>query len=275
MPSIVFAPTPWSSSTATISRHENSFNGIDSTSWPVNSVTVSDPYAISVGRILNWNEGVFDDKGGIIARRSAVGFSVQRAFEHYSKVTGNTTPVGRKFQFTRATLCFSYRSLGMQFMVGDVRDSIQRGGSQLNRLFFSSRISPDELFEPTESAPVKTIAPFDPRRQDIPAKIQTSPIEYQKITPSYPTNPGKPPRISVPLVFLKEKGGHVVTVDNGIGSDGHYIIDLTGKLIAQNRFGIVFAGSPAGESMADPNIDTFDFGAALYFNFSLNVQIDF
>ncbi|WP_426308246.1 hypothetical protein ACN9MJ_11955 [Acidovorax facilis] len=273
MPTIIFALKPWSSSTATISRHENSLGGIDSTSWPVNSVTVDDPYAIAVGRILNWDEGTFDDQGGIIVRRSGVGFAFQKAFEHYTKVTGEPAP--HKYKVTRATLSFRYRSLGMTFMVGDVQHSIKRGGSQLNRLFFSSRIGPDELFEPTEPVPIKTIAPFDPRHQKIPARIETSPLDYSKIKPFYKVREGGPPPISVPIGFVTNPGGHVLSVDTKNDYDGVYVIDLTGKINPQNRFGIVFAGAPHGESLSDPDISVFDFGAALYYNFVLAVQIDF
>lgn len=272
MPTIIFALKPWSSSTATQSIHENSLGGIDSTSWPVNSVSVNDPYAISVGRILNWDEGTLDDRGGIIVRRSGVGFVLDKAFEHYTKVTGNPQPT--KYEVTRATLFFKYRSLGMRYKVGGAMKSTERGGSQFNRLFFSARIGPDDLFEPTEPNPIATIAPFDPRYQKMPAKIATSPMDHKKIQPFYVVREGYPPPISVPIGFVTNPGGYVLNVDTTNDFDGAYAIDVTGKLNSR-RLGFVLAGAPHGESLSDPDIDVFDFGAALYYNFVLAVQIDF
>ena len=275
MPSIVFALRPTFSTTSTISVHNNSWTGIDKTAWPPDSISVNDPHAISVGRILHWDEGTFDDQGGIIARRSAIGFQVKDAFDYYTRMTGKPGPTGNSFRISRATLSFYYYSLGLIYMVGDVQHTIKRGGSQLNRLFVTYSYNNVYLFEPTEPLPIKIIAPFDPRKQAIPAKIQTSAVDHLKIDPPYAYPQGVKKKISAPLAFITKKGGHIVEVDNGAGSDGKYWIDLTDKLASKTRFSIVFAGSPDGENMSDPNIDAFDYGAALYFGFYLNVKIDF
>ena len=269
MTTIVYALTPVDKNEQVKSKHENSTAGPDATSWPAPSVTVADPKAITVGRLLNWDEGFFDDRGGIIVRRAGIYFDLAQAFTRYTTLTGKPAPTSWKI--TRATLNFMYNSLGMSWSANGEVGSIARYGSQLNQLFYTKTQVP---LAPSNPTPIALVPPFDPRNTRTPATVKTSEIDHLPIDPKSPPPIGKP-RIAVPLAFVTKPGGYNYRVDGSSPVDGSYWVDLSGKLGTSPKFGIIFAGSPAGESTADPDMDVTDFGAAVYYNFYLNVKIDF
>lgn len=269
MTTIVHALTPVAHSTQARSVHNNAMSGIDATSWPGEGAPTADPHAITIGRLLNWDEGLFDDRGGIIVRRGAVFFDINQAFDRYTRVTGLPRPA--TWQFSRSTLSFNFASAGIEWRANGEVGSVARYGSQLNRLFYSSTT---DLFAPSKAGASATVPPFDPRNQKTPATVKTSELEHLRIEPKSPVTSG-PPRISVPLVFVSKVKGYHYEVGPGSSVDGTYRIDLTGRIGNADRFAIILAGSPAGESLADPDMDVYDFGAATYFNFFLNVKIEF
>jgi hypothetical protein len=269
MTTIVHALTPVAKAEQVTTRSENSIYGPDTTSWPVATFTSTDPYAATVGRAMQWDDDTFDDRGGFIIRRAAVYFDVAQAFTRYTTVTGKPAPA--TWKISRASLGFMYNSLGMVHEANGEVGAPSRYGSQLNRLFYTRN---HDLFAPTKAAPIAVVPPFDPRNTKTPAKVATSDFDYLQVEPKAVPNPTRP-RISVPLVFVTQPGGYIVTVGGSTVVDGTYRIDLTGKIASTPKFGVVLAGSPAGESTADPNMDVVDFGAALYYNFFLNVRIEF
>ena len=269
MTTIVQALTPVDKNEQLKTRSDNSIYGPDTTSWPVASFTSTDPYATTVGRVMQWDEDPVDDRGGYIVRRGAVYFDVAQAFARYTTATGQAAPSAWKI--TRASLSFMYNSLGMQHEQNGEVGAPARYGSQLNRLFYTKNQVP---FSPTNPTPIAAIPPFDPRYSSVPALVKTSEFDYLPIEPKSPTTPGRP-RIAVPLVFITKPGGYIFKAGGSTAVDGDYRIDLTGKLGTAAKFGIVLAGSPAGESTPDPDTDVSDFGAAVYYNFFLNVKIEF
>ena len=269
MTTIVHALTPIYNKVQSKSVHNNSTGGIDATSWPAHADS-PDPFGITIGRYINWDYGVLDDRGGIIVRRGSVHFDVAQAFAQYTKITGQPAPTSWKI--TRATLSFMYNSLGISWEANGEVGSIARYGSQLNQLFYTTGQQP---LSPTKAGAIAVVPPFDPRHQKTPATVKTSEIDHLAIEPKVPKSTSGMPRISVPLAFVTKPGGYNYHVDGSSPVDGSYWIDLTGKLGSAPQFGIVFAGSPAGESTKSPGMDVVDFGAAVYFNFFLNVKIEF
>ncbi len=269
MTTIVYALTPVAKNEQLKTRSENSIYGPDTTSWPVTTFTSTDPYATTVGRVMQWDEDWVDDRGGFIIRRGAVYFDVAQALTHYTKVTGAAAPASWKI--TRASISFMYNSLGMAHEENGEVGAPARYGSQLNRLFYTKTQIP---FSPTNGTPIAVVPPFDPRNSATPALIKTSDFDYLPVEPKAPPGAGRP-RISVPLAFITKPGGYIFKAGGNAHVDGDYRIDLTGKLGTAAKFGIVLAGSPAGESTADPGVDVIDFGAAVYYNFFLNVKIEF
>ena len=269
MTTIVHALTPVAKNEQLKTRSENSIYGPDTTSWPVTSFTSTDPYATTVGRAMQWDEDWADDRGGFIIRRGAVYFDVAQAFAQYTRVTGAPSP--SSWKITRASISFMYNSLGMVHEANGEVGAPARYGSQLNQLFYTKTQTP---FSPTNGTPIAVVPPFDPRNTRTPALIKTSEFDYLPIEPK-PTPATGRPRILVPLVFVTKPGGYILKVGGSSAVDGDYRIDLTGKLGTASKFGIVLAGSPAGESTADPGMDVVDFGAAVYYNFFLNVKIEF
>jgi len=269
MTTIVHALTPVAKNEQLSTRSENSIYGPDTTSWPPPSFTSSDPYATTVGRAMQWDEDTLDDRGGFIIRRGAVYFDVAQAFAQYTRVTGQPAP--GSWAITRASLSFMYNSLGMVHEQNGEVGAPARYGSQLNRLFYTTTQVP---FAPTNGTPIAVVPPFDPRVTRTPKTIATSEYDYLHVQPKPTASTGKP-RISVPLAFITKPGGYIFKAGGGSPVDGDYRIDLTGKLGTVPKFGIVLAGSPAGETTADPNTDVVDFGAAVYYNFFLNVKIEF
>ena len=270
MTTIVHALTPVYNKVQSKSVHNNSTGGIHATSWPPHADAPSDPFGITIGRLINWDYGLLDDRGGIIVRRGSVHFDVSKAFAQYTKVTGQPAPTSWKI--TRATLSFMFNSLGISWDVNGEVGNVARYGSQLNQLFYTTGQQP---FSPSKSAPIALVPPFDPRHQKTPATVKTSEIDHLPVEPKAPKGSPGAPRISVPLAFVTKPAGYSYRVDGSSPVDGSYWIDLTGKLGTAPQFGIVFAGSLAGESTASPGMDVVDFGAAVYYNFFLNVKIEF
>lgn len=269
MPTIVHALTPVAKNEQVITHSEKSVRGIDTTSWPAPTFTSADPYATTVGRVMQWDEHWADDLGGFIIRRGAVYFDIAQAFANYTRVTGAAAPTSWKI--TRASLAFMYNGLQMVHEANGEVGAPARYGSQLNRLFYTKTQVP---FSPTNGTPIAVVPTFDPRYSAVPALIKTSEFDYLPIEPKAPVTPGRI-RIPVPLAFITKPGGYIFKAGGSTAVDGDYRIDLTGKLGSAAKFGIVLAGSPAGESTADPNMDVIDFGAAVYYNFFLNVKIEF
>lgn len=269
MTTIVHALTPIYNKVQSKSVHNNSTGGIDATSWPPHADS-PDPFGITIGRYINWDYGVLDDRGGIIVRRGGVYFDVAQAFARYTKITGQPAPTA--WTITRATLTFMYNSLGISWDVNGEVGNVPRYGSQLNQLFYTSGQQP---FSPSKAGPIARVPPFDPRHQKTPAIVKTSEIDYLPIEPKAPKGTSGTPRISVPLTFVTKRGGYNYRVDGSSPVDGSYWIDLSGKLSIAPQFGIILAGSPGGESTASPGMDVVDFGAAVYYNFFLNVKIEF
>jgi hypothetical protein len=269
MTTIVHALTPVAKNEQLRTRSDNSIYGPDTTSWPPASFTSTDPYATTVGRVMQWDDDTLDDRGGFIVRRGAVYFDVAQAFTQYTRVTGQPAPSAWKI--TRASLSFMYNSLGMSWEANGEVGSVARYGSQLNRLFYTTTQVP---FSPTRAIPMAVVPPFDPRSTRTPTTVSTSKFDYLPVEPKPTAATGKP-RIAVPLVFVTKPGGYILTAGGNAAVDGDYRIDLTGKLGTVSKFGVVLAGSPAGESTADPDMDVIDFGAAVYYNFFLNVKIEF
>lgn len=270
MTTIVYALTPIYNKVQASSMHNNSTSGIDATSWPISANgDISDPNQITIGHLYNWSEGWVDDKGGMIVHRGSVHFDFAQAFSRYTKITGKPAP--SSFNIVRATLSFMYNSAGMSWSSGGEVGSIARYGSQLNRLYYTVGDAP---FSPTMKGPIAVVPPFNPRAQKTPAIVKTSEIDHVPVEPKSPPPIGKP-RITVPLAFVTNPGGYYYKVDGSSPVDGSYWIDLTGKLSVRNTFGIVFAGSPEGERTTDPDRSFMDFGAATYYNFFLNVKLEF
>ena len=270
MTTIVHALTPVYNKVQVKSLHENSLSGPDTTSWPVPIFTPTDPHAITVGHLYNWSEGWADDRGGMIAKRGSVHFDLEPVFARYTKLTGKPAPTS--FTIARASLGFMYNSLGINWEVNGEVGGTPRYGSQLSRLFYTTGQAP---WSPTNPNPIATVPGFHPIHQKNPATFSTSGIDYLRTEPKSPPPIGRP-RIDVPLVFVTKKGGHILEVDDGSTPvDGGYRVDLTGKLPPTKQFGIVLAGSPEGEVTSDPQRSFMDFGAAVYYNFFLNVKIDF
>jgi len=270
MTTIVYALTPTYNKVQADSMHNNSTGGIDATSWPVSAATgIGDPHQITIGHLYNWSEGWVDDRGGMIVHRGSVHFDFDQAFASYTKITGKPAP--SSFNIARATLSFMYNSAGMSWSSGNEVGSVARYGSQLNRLYYTIG---DVPFAPSQKGPIAVVPPFNPRFQKTPAVVKTSEIDHVAVQPTAPPPIGRP-RIRVPLAFVTKPGGYFYKVDGSSPVDGSYWIDLTGKLSVRKKFGIVFAGSPDGERTTDPDRSFMDFGAATYYNFFLNVKLEF
>jgi len=270
MTTIVHALTPVYSKVQTRSLHESSLAGPDASSWPASNAHPADPNAISVGHYYNWSEGWVDDRGGMIARRGSVHFDIDPVLARYTKLTGKPAPT--TFTIARASLSFMYNSLGIEWEVNGEVGGTPRYGSQLSRLFYTTGQAP---WSPSNPTPIATVPGFNPIHQKNPATFSTSAIDYLRTEPKSASPIGRP-HIDVPLAFVTTKGGHILKVDDGSSPvDGDYRVDLSGNLPSNRQFGIVLAGSPEGEITTDPDRSFTDFGAAVYYNFFLNVRIDF